>query len=211
MITLSLKYKLPVLLITLLSISAAFSNPPKGVSGKNDVVKWAVQKTSTLRITGRTNIAGFGCDINGYYQADTILYSKSDNPNTIVPLKGALNIDINNFDCHNKMLTSDLRKTLRAKENPNLVIRFVALQRMPSFENAVDVVKGFVDVELAGVCKRFEINYRLEKKGSVIYLNGMRTFSFSDFKLVPPHKLGGIVKVKDDFEVGFKLVLNEVV
>ena len=108
------------------------------------------------------------------------------------------------------MLTSDLRKTLKASEYPNLVIRFVALERLPVFENNHDVVNGFVDVSLAGVTKRFIIPYKLEKTGSVVYLNGARTFSFSDFKLVPPQKLGGIVKVKNDFDVDFQLVLNQV-
>ncbi len=195
-------------LLTLATFTTALGMPPK--VAKKAVIKWAVQKTSTLRITGKTNLAGFGCDIKGYYQTDTIVYTESEDLNRIVPLQGALNIDINKFDCHNKMLTSDLRKTLKAIEHPNLVVRFIALERMPAFANNKDVVKGWVDVELAGVNKRFDIDYKLEKKEGVIQLNGDRSFCFSDFKLTPPKKLGGIVRVKDDFYVNFKLVLSEV-
>lgn len=209
MFTSNFKYKLLVIVASILIIPA-FASPLRDKINKKEVVKWAVQKTSTLRITGKTNVAGFGCDIKGYYSPDTILYSKADDPKRLVPLKGALSIDVNNFDCHNRMLTNDLRKTLKADQHRYMSVRFVALERMPAFANNRDVVKGWVEVELAGAVKRFEICYKLEKTGSVIQLNGARSFSFSDFKLTPPQKLGGIVKVKDDFFVDFRLVLNEV-
>lgn len=203
------KPQLLIAVVAMLVVSPIFSFSRDKVN-KKETVKWVVQKTSSLRINGKTNIAGFGCDITGYYQNDTILYSKDDNPNKIVPLRGALNIGVNNFDCHNKMLTNDLRKTLKAKEHPNLVVRFVALERMPVFQSNKDIVKGWVEVELAGAKKRFDIAYCLEKKGDVIMLNGAKTFCFTDFNLVPPQKFGGVVKVKNEFDVNFRLILNQV-
>ena len=191
------------------SISATLLGSP-GFAIKNNIIRWSVQKSSTLRITGKTTLAGFGCDITGYYQADTIIYIENDDRNRIVPLKGSLNIGIHSFDCHNKILTNDLRKTLKATEYPTFIVRFVALERMPVLELNKDVVKGWIDIELAGVCKRFEIFYEIQKAELGIQLNGNRSFCFSDFKLVPPKKLGGIIKVKDDFQVDFKLALNQI-
>ena len=170
--------RLVILFIACFVSTSAYCTPKE--SGKKGTVQWAIQKTSTLRIAGKTNVAAFGCDINGYYQADTIAYLNDGNPGP-VSLTGALNIDVNNFDCHHKMLTNDLRKTLKAKEYPFLIIRFLTLQRLPALTDNRDVLNGTVEIQLAGVCRRFEICYKLEKSGAVILLNGSRTFLFSDF------------------------------
>jgi hypothetical protein len=207
----SLFFKYNLCSIILLAGVITTSAHPFRSPTKTEVVRWAVQKTSTLRIKGKTNITDFTCDIKGYYQQDTICYSMQDDRNKVVNLKGQLSINVNNFDCHNKMLTKDLRKTLRADLYPNMVVRFIGFQRMPAFVNNKDVIRGWVEVELSGTCKRFEICYKLEKTGSVINLNGVKSFSFSDFNLVPPQKLGGIVKVKEDFSVDFNLVLNQLI
>ncbi|MCW3089323.1 MAG: hypothetical protein JWP81_392 [Ferruginibacter sp.] len=178
---------------------------------KTKIIKWAVQKTSTIGIQGSTNVNDFGCEINGYYQQDTIFCSEESAANKMVTLNGALQVDILKFDCHNKMLTGDLRKTLKANEYPKLVIRFLSLERAPLIQNNKDFLKGWVEVELAGSRRKFEVCYSFIKTGaSSIRLNGKRAFSFSDFKLTPPKKFMGMVKVNDKFNVDFNLLLNPV-
>jgi len=180
-------------------------------ASKKKMVRWAVQKTSTIRILGSTNINNFGCDITGYYQPDTIYCSEENTVSKMVTLNGSLQIDVLNFDCHNKMLTSDLRKTLRANEYPKLVIRFLSLERTPVIQNNKDALKGWVEIELAGITRRFEVCYSFVKSGeSLIQLNGKRSFSFADFKLIPPKKFAGLVKVHDTFNVDFNLLLDPV-
>ena len=174
-------------------------------------IKWAVQKTSSISILGSTNVSNFGCDIVGYYQPDTIYCSDENAVSKSVTLSGDLQVDIAKFDCHNKILTSDLRKTLKAEEYPKLVIRFLNLERAPAIQNNKDSLRGWVEIELAGSRRRFEVFYTFVKAGpSSIQLNGKRSFSFGDFKLVPPKKFAGLIKVKDRFNVDFNLLLNPV-
>lgn len=204
-----LKY-LWLLLVPILAFTPGLNTLNNGPHKKS--IRWAVQKTSTLRILGSTNLNTFGCDIKGYYQPDTIFCSEENPVSKLVILKGELEIDISKFDCHNKMLTSDLRKTLRASEHPKFVIRFLSLERMPVIHSDKDFLRGWVEIELAGTCKRFELNYSFIKTvtSSAIQLNGNRTFSFADFKLSPPKKMAGLIKVKDKFNVDFNLLLNPV-
>lgn len=199
-----------LLIIPVLAFTTRYADvkvhPPK-----NKLFKWAVQKTSTLRILGSTNMNSFGCDITGYYQPDTIVCLDESAVSKLVTLKGELEIDIFKFDCHNKMLTNDLRKTLKANEHPNFIIRFLSLERMPVIQNDKDCLRGWVEIELAGTTRRFEINYTFTKTGtSAIQLNGNRNFNFADFKLTPPKKMAGLIKVKDKFNVDFNLLLNPV-
>ncbi len=49
---------------------------------------------------------------------------------------------------------------------------------MPAFENGLDQMKGWVDVELAGTSKRFETIYKLQKLATVIQLRGERASVF---------------------------------
>ena len=71
--------------------------------------------------------------------------------------------------------------------------------------------KPVAEIQLAGVCKRFEIDYSFENSGSSsIKLKGSGSFCFSDFNPTPPKKIAGLIKVKDDFDVNFQLVLNAV-
>jgi hypothetical protein len=198
------------LAVIILSFTPEFSAPNDGLP-KKKLIKWAVQKTSTIRIDGSTNINNFGCDITGYYQQDTIICSEENTTNKPVSLNGVLKIDILKFDCHNKMLTGDLRKTLKADEYPWLVIRFLSLERAPVIQNNKDFLKGWVEIELAGSRRTFEISYSFIKTGaSFIQLNGNRSFSFADFNLTAPKKFAGLIRVKDKFNVDFNLSLNPV-
>ena len=206
----------PISNFLLLFIATIFSfktdfYTPKERYHKTKVTRWAIQKSSTIRIQGSTNVNNFGCDIIGYYRLDTISCSEENAVSKLVTLHGDLQIDISKFDCHNKMLTGDLRKTLKSKEYPELIIRFLSLERSPSIYNTKDVLRGWVEIELAGSCRRFEINYTFMKtESSLIQLNGNRCFSFADFKLTPPKKFAGLVKVKDKFNVDFNLLLDPV-
>lgn len=194
----------------LIASAAGISHPAapteKGPSPKA-TIQWVIQKSSKLQVAGKSNINEFACGISGYYQPDTISYVQ-DYSGKPIRLTGSLEMDVFRFDCHNNLITKDLRKTLKAEEHPKLTIRFVSLERAPSFENTPQHMKGWVEVELAGVRKTFQISYQFLKENNASYvLNGSRVFCFSDFKLTPPRKLAGAIKIKDEFAVDFRLKL----
>jgi hypothetical protein len=123
-------------------------------------------------------------------------------------MKGQMDLAIADFDCHNKMMTNDLRKTLKYKEFPNLTIQFISLNSFPDFKNPVSIT-GIVDISLAGVKKRFDISYlfTIDHKQQ-LHLKGARAINFTDFNLTPPSKMGGIIKAKDLLDVTFNLNLK---
>lgn len=203
----NIMWLIPLSIFTLAPDFSPVNDNPKGK--KN--VRWAVQKTSSISIQGSTNVNSFGCDIIGYYKPDTIYCSEASAVTKSVTLNGDLRIDVSKFDCHNKMLTGDLRKTLKADAYPTMVIRFLNLERAPIIHNNKDSLKGWVEIELAGTRRRFEVFYTFVKTGATsIQLNGKRCFSFGDFSLVPPKKFAGLIKVKDRFDVDFNLLLDPV-
>jgi hypothetical protein len=118
---------------------------------------------------------------------------------------------VQSFDCHNSMMTHDLRKTLKEKEFPRLYIRFLTLKEFPELSAHPSSITGLVNIELAGVTKRFEIYYQVSVDAQkVIHLLGSRDVNFSDFNLTPPRKLGGMIKTNDKLNVVFHLKIKAI-
>jgi hypothetical protein len=169
--------------------------------------KWVVMKGGSLRVDGSTNVNKFNCVITNYSKPDTIAIQRNNQEQ--VHLSGAIRLNVQNFDCHNPVMTSDLRKTLKAKDFPSLVVRFVNLNRYPDLTGKQDRIKGVVAIELAGVTKRFDVDYKVFSIGEdAINLIGSRQVNFSDFNIVPPRKIGGMIQTDNELNVMFNLRLK---
>jgi hypothetical protein len=180
-----------------------------GFNTIDSITSWVVMQGSSLSVNGSTNISNFQCEIANYSMPDTLTCIKSSKAQSLA-MNGKLNLDIESFDCHNKMMTNDLRKTLKSKTFPKLTIRFISINGYPNFKSPVKII-GVVDIGLAGVVKRFEINYVFsEDDTNIVHLKGDRNILFSDFNLIAPSKLGGVIKAKDELQVAFKLNLKPV-
>ncbi|WP_040299414.1 YceI family protein [Arcticibacter svalbardensis] len=171
--------------------------------------KWVVLNGGSLRVKGSTNVNTFACEITGYSRPDTINVYRKIAGREGIPLKGRLGLDVKLFDCHHAMMTADLRKTLKAKEYPQLKISFVSLAKLPSLNTQESKIKGIVDIELAGRAKRFDINYtfKLDNQGNIRLL-GEQDVNFSDFDLKPPRKLGGMIQTDNKLSVEFQLTMK---
>ena len=174
------------------------------------LARWVVEKNSSLNIQGETNINSFQCDVTEYLRADTLVYLKNDAIKKFSFTNSSLVVDVRRFDCHNRFITEDFRSALKADENPNLKIVFLTIDQFPS--NCTDQsVKGTVDVQLAHVVRRAEIDYTVKTlPGNRIQMNGSHVFSFSDFGLKAPRKLAGLIRTKDQIKVNFQLFFRPI-
>src|SRR5476651_1985682 len=84
-----------------------------------DAKKWVISETSNLHVNGSTNINKFSCEIPSYDQTDTLTISKGKNNKEVV-LSGCIRLKVQAFDCHNVIMTHDLRKTLKESQYPVL-------------------------------------------------------------------------------------------
>ncbi len=199
------------LLLILLSTTSSFTADKNSGGSNSYIAKWVVLKGGSLKVEGSTNINNFSCEIANYSKPDTIIVFKNKTDREPLPLSGNLNLDIKGFDCFNAVMTADLRKTLKSKEFPFLTIRFLNLSKFPNLGLKQDFIKGAVDIELAGVRRRFDVNYRfISPSRNIIQLVGDRAITFTDFKLSPPRKLGGMIKTNDDLSVRFQLTLKAI-
>lgn len=187
----------------ILWISLLFLSPPERT-------KWVISENSNLSVNGSTNINKFSCEIPAYDQTDTLTLIKGKSEKGII-LSGNIGLKVQSFDCHNTMMSRDLRKTLKEQQFPRLYIRFLSLSEFPELTADPKQITGWVNIELAGTSKRFEINYQVSIDAQkIIHLLGSKDINFSDFNLIPPRKLGGMIKTNDQLSVEFHLKMKSI-
>jgi hypothetical protein len=199
-----------ILLSTLLLLSITGLSMKNNTNNSMDTTRWVVSQNSNLSVNGSTNINQFSCVIPSYDRTDTLIVSKSKKDGGF-NLTGNIGLSISSFDCHNSAMTRQLKKTLNAKQFPILHIRFISINKLPEPTIKPELITGLVAIELAGVSKQFEINYQISQDGQkIIHLLGSQNLNFSDFKLIPPSKLGGMIKTKDQLTVSFHLKMKSI-
>jgi len=172
--------------------------------------KWVILKDCSVTVNGSTNINKFSCHIPEYLRTDTLICN-TNGLNDAVALSGKLTLPVISFDCANKLITNDLRKTLKAKEFPALHIYFLTLEKYPDVKGH-ETISGTVNIELAGVAKKITVNYTFSiNEQKVISLAGTQSIRFSDFMLVPPRKLGGMIRTDDRLDISFVIHMKRIV
>lgn len=141
-----------------------------------------------VQINGSTNVSTFRC-INNKFRADAGVYTFSEKnlPNII--------LKITDFDCGNRLMTKDFQKILYAEKYPEMTIRFVSFIRNQKNFSAV------VEVKMMNQSKRYNIDFGVENNRLI----GRKNVKFSDFNIIPPKKMGGMIVVKDDLNLIFSL------
>jgi hypothetical protein len=202
-------YKNILWMCSLLILLSAFALP-QHAGRVNETKKWVVNENSSLTVNGTTNINKFSCEIPSCDKTDTLTIGTGKNGKNVV-LAGDVVLSIKSFDCHNSAMTRELRKTLKESEFPTLCITFLSLNTLPVLSARPEPITGLVDINIAGVRKRCEVSYQItEDTKKVIQLVGSRDINFSDFNLVPPRKLGGMIQTKDKLSVEFCLKIKAI-
>jgi hypothetical protein len=197
-----LKLRILILILIALFSTISFKAVPLRAPAEYPV-RWLLSKDCSLKVNGSTNINKFNCSIPNYPSPDTLIFSRQKN-NEAIKISGAMSLEVKNFDCHNPMMTADLRKTLKAKDFPRIIISFISLSKYP--EQGNQMITGMVTIQLAGTTKHFEVDYRfVPQDNETLTLIGTKRINFSDFNITPPRKLGGMIKTNDELSVEFIL------
>ena len=171
---------------------------------------WVVEKNSTLVIEGSSNINTFSCDVKQYIKQDTLVFLSEEKSKRVIFHRSAITVDVSQFDCHHKFITSDLRKTLKFQQYPMMKIHFISMDD-PAYTMAGQSIKGILDIELAGITRRMDFDYMVKNSSAkMIHLLGSRHMQFSDFKLEPPKKMAGLIKINEDIKVSVELYFRKI-
>lgn len=173
---------------------------------------WVVKSNSSLKIDGKTNINSFSCTIDSYGKNDTLICQKGNQSAELFAVSSTLIIPVDDFDCHHRIMTKDLQKTLKSDQFPYMLINFKHFSRLPSdIRPHTEDFYSIAEITLAGSTKKFTIYFKAKSiQQNTIELVGQKIILFSDFHLKPPSKLGGTIKVRNELDVQFNLNLKRV-
>lgn len=192
----------------LLLLILTYLSSPTTTTEVFEVKTWKIDAGSVIEIAGSTNISTFRCESNKYNGGDilTEIYFPARDKSE---WSGEIVLQTINFDCFNQMMTNDFRETLQIEDHPTISVRFLNLIKESENINQENL-SGQVEITLAGVSKIYPIScVFLAKNGGKALLSGERKLAFTDFKIDPPVKLLGTIKVRDSIEVNFGLILQE--
>ena len=164
--------------------------------------QWIIDSSSQLLIHGKSNVNSFTCSIPYYSHIDTLHYAVINTK--LIFSDNKMVIPIRDFNCGNNVITKDLRRTVKAADNPYLSIAFVSMNTNAHGSTAE------MKITLAGVTKLASIEFIQTTKGQLLQLIGKHTVAFNDFGLVAPKHVFGLVKVQQELNVEFNLLIKTI-
>nr|WP_315174384.1 hypothetical protein [uncultured Flavobacterium sp.] len=142
-----------------------------------------------INITGLSTVGKYNCSTT-FFKKDTIVFNVA-NKNCI-----KAEIPMVKFDCGNRIMTKDLQATVKTTQFPS---SFVTITDIKAYGNNYKCNLNFLITNKTLRYKDFILTKDNNKLQGAIALN------FSDIGLVPPVKMGGLIKVKDEIAVNFSL------
>ncbi len=167
--------------LILLIVLAGFTEPNHG---------YLLLGSKKFTVEGSTSIGSFTC---GYdlQTKDTLFLGKKSGLSQTIPVK--------EFGCGNFVLNHDFRKTLKAKQYPEVRLLLSDVKKQGANYNAT------LFLDIAGKKKTFQ-QLILVRKGKT--LTGEIELNFGDFDLVPPKKLGGAIKINEAIKLSILLQIR---
>ena len=158
---------------------------------------------SQLLISGDTNISEFSCNFESKMLPSNCAVTFTDKGNAIAFRNAVLVLNNRGFDCGNKQINKDFHALLQTGEHPSIILELKEI----SLKTATSAVAR-VNIKIAGKEKLYELPVKVLSTPATCF-EGKLQLDINDFGLEPPKKAFGLIKVKEDIEVSFNLMVAE--
>jgi hypothetical protein len=173
-----------------------------------------VEDNSYVKILGKTNVNSFSCDYRKEIPKDTIEVSIRQMGNMIVLENAILEVEVDGFDCGNQMMNKDFQNLLKENAHPKITLRIKSIEPSNGLTASstntgyAEIGYAMVEFEIAGVKNEYKVPLNSFEQVMSQYFLGQKTINITDFKLTPPRKFMGLVKVEEEISIDFRLNLN---
>ena len=162
-----------------------------------------IHPTSKVTVFGSTNVNTFKFEYTEEISIDRpVRVTMKDG---VLRLSGGMiNLKVRAFDSGNGIMNKDFRKMLLEEENPFIQVELQAL--MPTWQpnEGWQEGKAEITININQVVKRYTVNCKVENPGSLL-IYGKQRVLLTDFGLVPPVRMMGMVKVSEYVDLDFAL------
>jgi hypothetical protein len=180
--------------------------------GPSSLYSYSVQEESWVSLSGSSNINTFECFSNSNISKGNLWVSVDETNNTISFTNALMSIGIRSFDCKNPILNKDLYKALGVDKNPNITLELLdAKQIFVRNINSSQFGRIMVSVAISlnNRCKTIDIPVDWQKQNPTSYrVTGSHEICMSDFGVIAPSPVFGLVKVNDVVSISFSMLVN---
>lgn len=174
----------------------------------NEKVTLCFTPKSSLIIKGNSNVNKFACDYNTYVLSDSLKVNFKKYSNSIVFENTQLLLKKAEFDCGGRGINRDFHKLLQTKEFPNIKMN---LKKVDLSNKDKNLVNADISFTICDITKDFTVPISITQHHNKMIFKGNISISISDFQLVTPTKVLGLIKVNDIIVVDINLesILNK--
>lgn len=173
---------------------------------------FVVLDASSFWINGTTTVNEFTCRVEDVRGSGHIPRVSASAVPVSFKQTPSLDVPVHQFDCGNKRMSKDLREALEAEAHPTIQFHLETVERITqSAEQAhdwyrLDVVGALT---IAGTERRVQISaWGQPVTGQVYRVSGCKDLQMTDFGIDPPTKFLSLIKVRNDIEVHFDLLVE---
>jgi hypothetical protein len=167
-----------------------------------------IDPKSQVSVFGSTNVNRFTFKYTEAITIDKAVRVKV-NEGTLKLHGGLIDLKVRAFDSGNGMMNSDFRKMMKEEINPFIQVELISL--IPNWMPDGNWVEGKVEiiVEMNSISKKYTINCKIDNPGSLL-IYGREKIRLTDFDLVPPVRMMGMVKVNEyvDFDLSLRFTTD---
>ncbi len=165
-----------------------------------------LRDSSKLSIKGKSNVNEFSCESEHELQKDSLDYSYSVNGDTVQVSGVNLNLEIDQFDCGKRAINRDFKSTLKYKEFP--FIEIILNELVVSDSTSLIPREAKVTIRIAGTERYYTVPLNSFSSSEESFtVGGNKILRMTDFGLEPPSPMFGLIKVEDELDIQFDLVI----
>ncbi|MUU77584.1 YceI family protein [Winogradskyella endarachnes] len=160
---------------------------------------------SFLKINGETNVSTFECQFNMSAISKSIAIQYTDLEHNIEFKDAKLILPNVEFDCGGKAINKDFRALLKTEQFPEITLKLKELSKVETSSNTRTAI---IDILINDVVKTYRIPVTIVNN-DLLNVGGVMPLDITDFNLVAPTKMLGMVKVSPIIEIEFLLKIIE--
>ncbi len=182
------------------------------LTGNNDrsFIAYSVDKSSWLSLSGTTNVNSFECLSSNGVSKGYILAEVKPDDDRINFTDARILVKVNSFDCKNPLISRDMYKALGGDQNPYIEIKL--LDAKPGDEYLYSTTGNFnanVVITINGKSRTTVLNIDWSRKeGFEYHFEGSADLTMSDFGIVPPSPVMGMIRLDDNITVNFNYIVQ---
>ncbi len=172
-----------------------------------------IQEQSKLSLNGTTNVNKFACACGQKFKPQTFYATASANRSNISFSHTTLHLATTSLDCGNRLMNRDMYETLRAEAYPNISIELKKVVFPPGV--TIDDCSEWVELDaetvitIAGTAQKVPLKVKARSLSAGRFqFRSAHGLKMTDFGIQPPTAMMGAVKVRDEIQIHFDLIVE---